>query len=163
MTDALANRYGYIEVSTDEFPRPDERAIYMLEHDHLTENYTEQHRFQQVGVMRSDKATNFERDLGPSSGFRHEGVNIQSAVKVGRNVELVHSVGELMDIHEGLRYTDSFVEANGVINTNLVDRFLEEIDIRRRLLSGMKVFGVSSPHPDVDWRRVPDKGENKEW
>lgn len=161
--DTLANRFGFIQVSLDEFPSPDELCRYMLERDHLTEDYRAMHRFQQVGVVRNDKTVHFERDLGSSTDFSYEGVHIPGEGTVGRRVVMVMTVGELMDVHEGLRHTRSFVEESGVINSNLVDRFLDSVDIKRRLSKGLKIFGMSSPHPDTDWRRVPDKGEKKEW
>lgn len=65
---------------------------------------TDWHRYQVILVMRGDKLAEFQRDLGPRGKFSVGEFRIPGGLThTNGKIEIVHTVGELVDIADTLR------------------------------------------------------------
>lgn len=80
------------------FVLPDEKAISLSECDHVMHNTNEpMHRFQRIIVIRNDRPTIYERDLGRSFRWNHsDAFMIVSALE--------YSVAELQEMARQQRF-----------------------------------------------------------
>lgn len=56
------------------------------------------HRYQVIQVLRDDRIVEFERDLGLSKNYKKDPFIIPGGVRTKKGGEILHNVGELIDI-----------------------------------------------------------------
>lgn len=124
-TEVSPDEWG-LDLSEVNLPPPDSRG---------------RRRYQVVTVPRGERLAEWRRDLGPSSAFAADQFRVPGGVvdeETGR-FEPVHTVGELWDIADYLR--ENPLLGDNVVRTDIVQRYHDEMDMRRRVSRGMKVFG----------------------
>ena len=82
----------------------DEPAFNLSEVYLLTPDSAAWHRYQVILVIRGDKLAEFQRDLGPRGKFSVGEFRIPGGLThTNGKIEIVHTVGELVDIADTLR------------------------------------------------------------
>lgn len=121
----------------------DEKAFHLSEVHLQSPGSRGWRRYQIIYVNRDDRLTEFRRDLGPAQNFQHaEQFRIPGGVvdpQTGR-YELLHTVGELVDIADFLR--DGPDAKPEMPRINLADGYHDELDRRRRWRKRQSSFGA---------------------
>jgi len=66
------------------------------------------HRYQIIYVMRDDKPTEYRKDMGLSKWFKHDQFRIPGGAFDNGRYWIEHTVAELMEIADQLRFKPSF-------------------------------------------------------
>ena len=100
------------------------------------------HRYQIMYVVRGDRLAEMRRDLGPVAKFKGvQQFRVPGGIideKTGKG-EIVHTVGELIDIADFLRA--GRIPEPEVETRDLTTAYHETMDLRRRRASRKRVFG----------------------
>ena len=99
-------------------------------------------RYQIMYVVRGDRLAEMRRDLGPAKKFKSaQQFRVPGGIideKTGKG-EIVHTVGELIDIADFLRA--GRIPEPEVETRDLTTAYHETMDLRRRRASQKRVFG----------------------
>lgn len=102
-------------------------------------------RYQILRVIRQgDKLAEFRRDLGPASAFQADEFVIPGGVSDARGrMEIVHTVGELMDIADLVR-SDRYDRPERPAPSDLIRQYQDLPDHRRRRRKAASQFGPAA-------------------
>lgn len=106
------------------------------------------HRYQCIKVIRQgDQLAEMRRDLGPAERFSCQEFVIPGGVadSVTGRIEILHTVGELIDIAEVL-HSDQYDRPPPPAASNLVQGFFDQVDKRKKRCRGQSQFG---PHARI--------------
>lgn len=81
----------------------DEMAISLKELIEMAPDSSGFRRYQTIRVVRNDRDATYTRDMGPVSEYSAYELVIPGGVRVGDKFEMLHTVGELIDIADLLR------------------------------------------------------------
>lgn len=123
----------------------EEPAVRLIEMNRrvLVQGHSEDHRFQTIELVRSDRIVNYEADLGMASKFTGEPFVIVSAdvnhpVKVLRDLD---TVGAMMDMAEARRNAKPFNVEYGVPTPDLVGSYIQAIEEAFKQQEHISTFG----------------------
>ena len=114
---------------------PDEPCFLLVEVVLKTPDEHDYHRYQLVYVVRDDSLAEYRADLGPAWGFANDQFRIPGgSVNDDGRIEIVHTVGELQDIAEELRFGPAPQGEPRPVRDLIGDwhRQLEETDLIRK-------------------------------
>lgn len=99
-------------------------------------------RYQAIRVIRhGDRLAELRRDLGPAEAFKaSEFVIPGGVVESGGRIEILHTVGELVDIADYLR-SGQYRPPEPPRGTNLIQEYRDRPDKRQRRRKRLSQFG----------------------
>ena len=81
------------------------------------------HRYQIIKVLRDDKLVEFEQDLGLSSKIKVDQFLIPGGVSTGKGGEILHNVGELIEIADQLKGTKLWDKKELAQNNDIREKY----------------------------------------
>ena len=125
----------------------DELALGLRETIRPSPDFKSRHRYQVIFVVRGEKVVEWMHDMGPETNFKTDQFNIVGGTKLpDGGISVWANVGYLREVADQIR-RDGFESERRYgkePRQDLVQAYLEELDMKNRALVGRKVFGLGS-------------------